>query len=200
MPPEKGALHGFVPEPVTVPDGLRPRLGPIRLLLLDVDGVLTDGRLVYDGAGQEGKVFHVHDGAGIAHWRRLGFLAGLVSGRDGAAVRRRAEDLALDEIHLGIADKARCLDEILGRRGLEAVEVAFAGDDLLDLPVLARVGFAASVPQARPEVRAAAHYVTRAPAGGGAVRELVELLLRAKGLYERVIAAAGRPSPPGGTE
>jgi len=187
----------FIPEPVEVPEGAAAVLAKVVLLLLDVDGVLTDGRLFFDGEGRESKVFHVHDGSGLAHWRRSGFATGLLSGRDSTAVRARAAELGIRELHLGVRDKSARLDEILQSLGLDETEVCYVGDDLLDLPVLRRVGAPISVPQARPEVREAALYVTRAPAGGGAVREVVELLLRAKGLYGSVVDACGRPGGPG---
>ena len=168
------------------------RLARIRFLLTDVDGVLTDGRLHFDHQGNETKVFHVHDGAAFAYWHRAGFGSGFLSGRDCPAVVHRAAGLGIAEVHLGNLDKLPVAEEIARRRGLEMYEIAYIGDDLLDLPVLRRVGFAAAVPNGRPEVRAVAHYVTAVAGGAGAVREVVEIILKAKGLWDDVVATDGR--------
>ena len=169
-----------------------PALAAIRLLLLDVDGVLTDGRIWFDHEGREYKSFHVHDAAGIVWWHRSGGLSGFLSGRGGSSVERRARELGVHELVLGRTDKAQAFAEVLARRGLVAEQVAFVGDDLLDLPVLRAVGFAATVPEGRPEVKAVAHYVAATPAGFGAAREVIELLLRARGAYAEVLAKDGR--------
>jgi 3-deoxy-D-manno-octulosonate 8-phosphate phosphatase (KDO 8-P phosphatase) len=168
------------------------RLNRIRFLLTDVDGVLTDGRLHFDHEGNESKVFHVFDGAAYAYWHRAGFGSGFLSGRDSPPVQHRATELRIEEIHLGHLDKLPVVMEIAQRRGLEMDEIAYVGDDLLDLPVLAAVGFAASVANARPEVKERVHYVTETPGGQGAVREIVELILQAKGLWDGVVASDGR--------
>ena len=170
------------------------QLDRIRFLLTDIDGVLTDGRLYFDHAGHETKVFHVLDGAGFAYWHRAGFLSGFLSGRDCEAVVHRAAGLGVTEIHLGNLDKVPVLEAIAEKHGLALDEFAYIGDDLLDLPVLRRVGFAVSVANGRPEVRDQAHYVTETPGGRGAVREVVELLLKAKGLWDDVVARDGRSS------
>lgn len=168
-------------------------LAAIRLLLTDVDGVLTDGRIHFDGEGREIKTFHVHDGAGLVYWQRAGGLSGFLSGRDSLVVRQRAEELGVHEIHLGSMHKLAIFESILARRELSPREVAFVGDDLADLPVLDAVGLAVSVPDGRPEVLERVHYVTRVPGGGGAVREVVELLLRAQGKWDEVLARSGLP-------
>jgi 3-deoxy-D-manno-octulosonate 8-phosphate phosphatase (KDO 8-P phosphatase) len=168
-------------------------LAAVRLLLLDVDGVLTDGRIWFDHEGREYKSFHVHDAAGIVYWHRSGGRSGFLSGRGADVVRRRAQELGVHEVVLGCTDKGAALADVLARQGLSAAEVAYVGDDLLDLPVLRAVGFAATVPEGRPEVRAAAHYVTAARAGIGAVREVVELLLRARGAFDAIVQKGGRP-------
>jgi len=165
-----------------------------RMLLLDVDGILTDGRLFFDAEGRESKVFHVQDGAGIVYWRRCGFVAGFLSGRDAPCIRVRAEELAIDEVELGKGQKLPVFEEILKRQGLSADEVVYMGDDLLDLDVLREVGLPVSVPQGRPEVKALCRYVTATPGGHGAVRELVDLLLEAKGLLADIVKGGGRPS------
>lgn len=173
-------------------EGLTRRLSAVEMLLMDVDGVLTDGRLYFDAAGRETKVFHVHDGSGLVYWKRKGFVSGFLSGRDSPTVRKRAEELQVDEVHLGGLDKVRILETILTRRGLDAERVLYMGDDFLDIPVLKRVGVPVTVPEARPEVKEVCCYVTRASAGAGAVRETVELMLRAKGLFSSIVAESGR--------
>jgi 3-deoxy-D-manno-octulosonate 8-phosphate phosphatase (KDO 8-P phosphatase) len=171
----------------------RALLHDIELLLLDVDGVLTDGRIHFDRDGQEYKSFHVHDSAGIVYWHRCGRKSGFLSGRGGDVVMRRAQELAVQEIHLGKIDKARVLDEILQRCNLRQEQVAYVGDDLLDLPVLMRVGFAATVPECRAEVREHVHFVTRRSAGFGAVRDVIEFLLQAQDAWAGIVARRGLP-------
>ncbi len=171
----------------------RADLSAIALLLTDVDGVLTDGRLQFDGDGRELKVFHVHDGAGLVYWHRCGGLSGFVSGRGSKIVEDRARELGVHEVWLRCMDKRAALDDILSRRKLPPSAVAYLGDDLLDLPVMQVVGFAVSVPNGREEVRAAAHYVTNARGGEGALREVIELLLRAQHKWEQVVNKGGLP-------
>lgn len=171
----------------------RAVLNDIRMLLMDVDGVLTDGRIWIDGEGREYKSFHVHDAAGLFYWRRSGGLSGMLSGRGGHAVEHRARELNIDEVVLSRVDKAEAFDEILARRKLQAHQVCYIGDDLLDLPVLQQVGFAATVPEARIEVATGAHFVTTRSSGFGAVRDVIEELLRAKGVWDDVLAKGGRP-------
>ena len=173
-----------------VPGRARPAdtvLASIELLLLDVDGVLTDGRIWFDGAGVECKSFHVHDAAGLAYWHRAGGRTGLLSGRGGPNVERRARELGVHEVVLQRLDKGTAFVEILARQRLDAARVCYVGDDLLDLPVLRAAGFAATVPEARAEVLAAAHHVTTRSAGFGAVRDVVEELLRARGVWGDVV-------------
>ncbi len=171
----------------------RAVLARIRMLLLDVDGVLTDGRIHFDHEGREYKSFHVHDAAGIVWWNRAGLLSGFLSGRGGDVVERRAKELGVHEVVLGRLDKANAFAELLQRRGLTPAEVAYVGDDLLDLPVLRQTALAATVPEARPEVRAVAHFVASRPCGFGAVRDVVELLLRARGAWDALVARGGLP-------
>ncbi len=171
----------------------RAVLANVRMLLLDVDGVLTDGRIHFDHEGREYKSFHVHDAAGIVYWHRAGNLSGFLSGRGGNVVEQRARELGVHEVMLGRIDKATAFAELLVRRGMRPAEIAYVGDDLLDLPVLTQVAFAATVPEARAEVRAAVHYVARTPCGFGAVREIIEVLLRARGAWADVVARGGLP-------
>ncbi len=174
----------------TCPD--RSVLAAIEFLLLDVDGVLTDGRVHFDRDGQEYKSFHVHDASGIVYWHRHAGRSGLLSGRGGEVVERRAKELGIHEVMLKRIDKGTAFRELLQRQQLDARRVAYVGDDLLDLPVLREVGFAATVPEARPEVLAVSHFVARRPAGFGAVRDVVEELLRARGVWDDVVRGEGR--------
>lgn len=176
----------------------RPRpnedaLRAIDFLLLDVDGVLTDGRVHFDFEGREYKSFHVHDAAGIVYWHRSGGRSGFLSGRGGEIVSRRAAELGVHDVILGRVDKANAFDEFLERNQLEPSQVAYVGDDLLDLPVLRQVGFAATVPEARPEVLQQAQFVTRRSGGFGAARDVIEVLLKARGVWQSIVAKAGRP-------
>lgn len=162
----------------------------VRLLVLDVDGVLTDGSIVYSDAGEELKRFHVRDGAAIKLWQRAGHAVAFLSGRSSPAVSRRAAELGVTLVLQGRADKSAALDEILAACEVTAAEACAVGDDLQDLPVLGRVGLAVAVADACPEVRAAAGHVTMTPGGAGAVREVVEYILKLQGRWAGLTAAA----------
>jgi 3-deoxy-D-manno-octulosonate 8-phosphate phosphatase (KDO 8-P phosphatase) len=182
--------------PAPVPGRARPDralLASIEFLLLDVDGVLTDGRIWFDAEGREYKSFHVHDASGLVQWHRAGGRSGFLSGRGGDIVQRRARELGVHEVLLQRADKAAAFDELLTRQQLDPARVAYVGDDLLDLPVLRRAGLAATVPEARAEVLLAVHYVSERAAGFGAVRDVIELLLRARGRWDEIVRKDGRP-------
>ena len=192
------------------------RAKKIKLLLLDVDGVMTDGRIWLlpapaggnpelraqaaeraDAGGyaissdtmMEAKGFHAHDGTAISLARLAGIKTGIITKRISETVALRARDLRLDHVHQGVADKVSALEEILAREGLKPAEAAYVGDDVIDLPVMRRCGLAIAVPNARKEVRDAAHYVTRHGGGKGAVRDAVEFVLRAQGKMEKAIRA-----------
>jgi len=165
----------------------------IQLLLTDVDGVLTDGHIRFDAEGRELKTFHVHDGAGFVYWHRSGGLSGFVSGRGSAVVKTRAAELGVHEVHLGNMDKLPIVEDILARRELDAQQVAYVGDDIADLPVLRRVGFAVTVPNARADVHQHVHYVTEARGGDGALRDVIEYLLKAKGMWDDIVSRSGLP-------
>jgi 3-deoxy-D-manno-octulosonate 8-phosphate phosphatase (KDO 8-P phosphatase) len=152
----------------------------IRLLVLDVDGVLTDGGLVYGASGEETKRFHVRDGLAIQVARREGVEIAVVSGRASAAVTRRMSELGVVEVHQGVADKESLLRGLLARLGVKAAETAVMGDDLIDLPVMRIAGLAMAPADAVPEVRRASGWVSRSAGGHGAVREAVEFLLRSR--------------------
>lgn len=160
----------------------------IRLLVLDVDGVMTDGGILLNPDGGESKRFHVRDGTGLRVWLRLGRHVGLITGRRGGAVAVRARELEIEHVIQGSRDKGASLDELLDRVGAEADETAALADDLPDLPLLKRVGYPMAVADAVPEVKAAARFVTRTPGGHGAVREAVEHLLRAAGRWEEALS------------
>jgi YrbI family 3-deoxy-D-manno-octulosonate 8-phosphate phosphatase len=162
------------------------RAGRVRLVLLDVDGVLTDGRIHFGHGGDEGRSFHSRDGVGVRLGQRAGLAFGLISGRHSAAVASRAAELDIREVHQGVRDKTACLETILARLEVAPEAVCFVGDDLVDIPVMRRVGLAAAPGDAAPEAREVADYVTAAGGGRGAVREVVDLLLRASGRWQDV--------------
>ncbi len=156
----------------------------IKLLVLDVDGVLTDGRIIYGSGGLELKTFDVQDGLGLKLARRIGLVTAIVTGRTSEAVERRARELEIDEVWQGVKNKLEVYEGVLGRYAFSDEVVAYAGDDLEDLPVLRRVGFAVAVANAVKEVKREADYVTVREGGRGAIRELVELILESKGLRD----------------
>jgi N-acylneuraminate cytidylyltransferase len=153
----------------------------VRLLCVDVDGVLTDAGMYYGPDGEVLKKFNTRDGMGLARVREAGIAVAIISGEDSAIVHARAAKLQIDEVLCGAADKLGAVSELCSRHGLELSDVAFVGDDLNDLSALERVGLACAVADAAEPVVAAAHYVTRRRGGDGAVREVCELLIAAKG-------------------
>jgi 3-deoxy-D-manno-octulosonate 8-phosphate phosphatase (KDO 8-P phosphatase) len=161
-------------------DAVFERARDIRLLVLDVDGVLTDGRLYLSAAGEELKVFHVRDGSGLVAVQRAGITVAIISGRDSAAVTRRAAELGIRHVRQGVADKGAALDQLLEELGVSAAETACVGDDTPDVPMLRRAGLAIGVADAHPALLAAAHWVTHSNGGQGAVREACDLLLSAR--------------------
>ena len=169
-----------------IPASVRRKAAKIKLLLLDVDGVLTDGRIIIDDRGVETKQFHVRDGQGIALLRSAGVEIGFITGRSSAVVRHRAKDLGVRLVFQGVANKLACYAEIKRRQGLKDEQIAYVGDDLIDLPVLLRAGLAFSVADGWPGLSAAADYVTAAAGGQGAVREVAELLLKAQGKWPKL--------------
>jgi 3-deoxy-D-manno-octulosonate 8-phosphate phosphatase (KDO 8-P phosphatase) len=167
---------------------MEKRLGKIRLLLLDVDGVMTDGRIVYDNHGVETKAFDVKDGHGLKLLRRAGIRIGIITGRQSEVVRFRALELGIEILYQGAKDKLVPYREVLETLGLSDEEVAYVGDDIVDLPILRRVGFAATVADAADEVKPLVHYVTARPGGRGAVREVCDLILKRTGAWQGVAA------------
>lgn len=157
---------------------LAQRIRKIRMVLLDVDGVMTDGGIYYSAEGLELKRFNAQDGYGIVRAREHGLKIGLISGRSTPIVDARARELQADELIQGSPDKLAAMAGVCKRHGLAPDQLAFMGDDLFDLPLLKAVGFSAAPGNARPEVKKAVHYVTPSSGGHGAVRELMELIIR----------------------
>ena len=170
------------------PDDLHARARRVRLLLLDVDGVLTDGSVLIHGDGYEAKSFSIRDGAALVWARQAGLEVGLLSGRPSTATTRRAEELGITLVLQGGPDKRQPFEQLLGDRGLQADEVAYMGDDLLDLPVLTRAGLSAAPADATAEVKARVHWVSQHAGGHGAVREFIELLLRARDAWTPLVS------------
>src|SRR5262245_23251086 len=185
------SIHPIIPSSCQT---LSERLARIEILLLDVDGVLTDGHIVYGGDGGEVKAFHVRDGSGLKAWRGLAKKAGIITGRSSKIVSLRAAELGLDAVVQGAEAKLPAFRGVLEKLGLAADQACYVGDDLPDLPVLDVSGLAVAVADACPEVIARAHYVTQRPGGNGAVREVIELILKSQGLWQ---AAIGRIHEPG---
>ncbi len=163
----------------------------IRCVVLDVDGVLTDGRIILDGGGGEWKFFDVRDGLGISLAGRLGLEVVFLTGRKSEVVSRRAAELSVRQVLQGIDDKAAAMKRLLEQRDLAREEIAFLGDDLPDLPAMNAAGLSGAVADASPEVREAADWVSSRPGGRGAVREFLEYLLRARGLWGRGLQEYG---------
>lgn len=176
---------------------LAERCRRIELLLLDVDGVLTEGQVTYGGPDLEIKAFHVRDGTALAAWRRMGKKTAIITGRTSEAVARRARELAIASLVQGAADKAEALERLLAEVGLAREQVAALGDDLQELALFEQVGLAVAVADACRDIRARAHYVTRTPGGRGAVREAIELILGCQGSWPTVVASFGRQAASG---
>jgi 3-deoxy-D-manno-octulosonate 8-phosphate phosphatase (KDO 8-P phosphatase) len=161
-------------------DAVLERARRVRLLVLDVDGVLTDGRLFVSASGEELKVFHVRDGSGLVAIQRAGLTVAIVSGRDSPAVTRRARELGIRHVSQGVADKAVELRSLANELGVTSEEIACVGDDTPDLPMLRLAGLAIAVADAHPALQAEVLWVTKAAGGRGAVREVCDLLLSAR--------------------
>ncbi len=161
---------------------LKQRASAIRMLLLDVDGVLTDGRLYFSNAGEEMKTFHTLDGQGIRFAMNAGIKVGIITGRESSLVTRRCQDLGIDILYQGVKDKVAALDDICDRFTISDNEIAYAGDDAPDLGVMNRVGLAVTVPLGHECAQDAAHATTRAQGGSGAVRELIDFILSSQSL------------------
>ncbi len=174
----------------TIPLGrqtARARAKKIRLLLLDVDGVLTDGTLSYGGNNEESKSFNTQDGFGIRLLQEAGIGVGVITARKSALVQRRAEELRMSHIYQGIADKMTAFKEITENSGLKPFEIAYMGDDWLDLTILQRVGLAVSPANGVPEVRETVHYITEHSGGHGAVRDCCNFIMEAQNLLPELL-------------
>jgi 3-deoxy-D-manno-octulosonate 8-phosphate phosphatase (KDO 8-P phosphatase) len=173
---------------------LKKRAAQIKLLLMDVDGTMTDGGVILlsqpDGSALEIKRFDAHDGQGLTLAHTAGIRTGCITGRESPALLRRAHEMKMDYVYMKIALKMPAYEEILGKAGLKDCEVAFVGDDLPDIPILKRVGLAVAVGDAVADVKKIAHYTTKAHAGKGAIREAIELILKSKGLWDELIDKA----------
>ncbi|SPF44031.1 3-deoxy-D-manno-octulosonate 8-phosphate phosphatase [Syntrophobacter sp. SbD1] len=167
-----------------LPDELKKRILPIRMMIFDVDGVLTDGRVIYLDDGSEIKEFDVQDGHGIKLLQRAGIEVALITGRACRAVGHRALALGITRVHQGAKVKLEPYEQLLAQTGFKEHETGYMGDDLIDIPVMRRAGFSVAVPNGTPHIFPYAHYVTRAGGGRGAAREVCEMILQVQGLWE----------------
>jgi 3-deoxy-D-manno-octulosonate 8-phosphate phosphatase (KDO 8-P phosphatase) len=172
------------------------RAARITLLLFDVDGVLTDGKILLHGDGTESKIFDIKDGTGIVWARRAGLTVGLLSARTSAATEQRASQLGITLVRQGVASKLDAYSDIIAGMNLKSEQVAYMGDDVLDLPVLLRAGLSAAPADAVEDVRSRVHWVSRANGGDGAARELVEIILRAQGAWTGIVDEYLREAAP----
>jgi 3-deoxy-D-manno-octulosonate 8-phosphate phosphatase (KDO 8-P phosphatase) len=166
---------------------LLPRLRQITTVILDVDGVLTDGGILIARDGSEMKQFNVHDGSGIRFLKREGIEVAIISGRNVPAVNSRAQELGITEVYQGYNWKLDAFTALTAKLKLSNEQICCLGDDVHDIPLMQRVGVAVAVQNARPEAKQAAHYVTQASGGNGAIREVVELILRAQGKWDSIL-------------
>jgi 3-deoxy-D-manno-octulosonate 8-phosphate phosphatase (KDO 8-P phosphatase) len=171
------------------------RCARLRLVLLDVDGVLTDGTVLFLPGGGEGRAFHIRDGLGIVLAHRAGLRTGIVSGRASDDVERRAGELGMHVLRQGVADKGAAFREILAAEALTPQEVAYMGDDVNDLPILTEAGLSAAPADAAFEVRSQAFLVTDTRGGQGCVREFLEAILKARGTWDEMVASLGTVRP-----
>ncbi|MDH3626220.1 MAG: HAD hydrolase family protein [Acidobacteriota bacterium] len=168
---------------------LQEQIGRVRWIVLDVDGVMTDGKLVIDSAGGEIRSFSVRDGLGIKIAQHAGIGFAIISGRDSPVVKSRAIELHIDEIHLGVHRKADCLREILERRQIEPAAACYIGDDVIDIPAMRLAGLGVAPSDADPAARAEADFVTETAGGHGVVREMVDMILQRRGEWDQTIAS-----------
>ncbi|MBI2413242.1 MAG: HAD-IIIA family hydrolase [Deltaproteobacteria bacterium] len=167
---------------------LKEKLKKIRLVIFDCDGVLTDGRIIYNDEGQETKVFDVRDGHGIKLMARAGIESAILTARESKTVEHRAANLGIELVFQSMKDKLAGLEEILKLRPFKLEEIAYMGDDIIDLPVLKRVGLAVTVADGVDEVKEMADYITSRPGGRGAVRELAELILKSQSKWDEILS------------
>lgn len=168
-------------------DSIVKRARDIKLLLLDVDGVLTDGRIIYDSKGRDSKFFNVHDGLGVYLLSRAGIQTVLITAKGSGTLKHRAKDMRVAEVFADVSPKSAIFDKILKKYNARPQQVCFVGDDLVDLCLMDKVGFAVAVFNACPEVKNLAHYITRKEGGRGAVREVVELILKSQNKWQEML-------------
>lgn len=187
-------LEGSLPSHLKISPVLRKRAARIKVLLMDVDGTMTDGSVTLlsqtEETALEIKTFDAHDGQGLTLAHTAGLRTGCITGRKSSALRRRAKEMSMEFIYMKQPLKMPAYEEILRKTGESDSAVAYVGDDLPDLPLMRRAGLAVAVGNAVPEVKRAAHYVTKALAGHGAIRETIELILKSKGIWEAMIDKA----------
>lgn len=156
------------------------------MVIMDVDGVLTDGKIILDANGVESKAFYVQDGSAITYLHRVGIKTAIISGRESKVVELRANELSIEDVYLGIHKKLEAYEEILKKHKIKDNEICYIGDDLIDLPILTKVGFSVAVPNAPLEVKERVSYITDAPGGYGAVREVTEKILKSQGKWKAI--------------
>jgi 3-deoxy-D-manno-octulosonate 8-phosphate phosphatase (KDO 8-P phosphatase) len=184
----------FASRSAKIPPALKKRAAQIQVVLMDVDGTITDGSVTLlsqpDGSAIEIKTFDAHDGQGMTLGRTAGLRLGVITGRESAALRRRMKEMSVEFVYEKQPHKVAAFEEVLVKAGVPATAVAFLGDDLPDIPVMKLAGLAVAVGNAAPEVKNIAHYTTKANGGKGAARELIELILKSKGFWEEMIDKA----------
>ena len=160
----------------------------VKMVIMDVDGVLTDGKIILDANGIESKAFYVQDGSAITYLHRAGIKTAIISGRASKVVELRAKELCIEDVYLGIHKKLDAYEKILKKHKINDSEICYIGDDLIDLPILRKVGFSVAVPNAPSEVKEEVSYITDAPGGYGAVREVTEKILKSQGKWSAIIS------------
>jgi len=174
-----------------ITEGLKLKAQKIKLLLLDVDGVLTDGRIIYDSRGRDSKFFDVHDGLGVYVLHKSGIKTVLITAKSSKTISPRAKDMRVAEVFADIFPKTAVLEKILKKYGVTSDEVCFVGDDLVDLSLMRKVGLPVAVANGASEIKEAASFVTNRSGGRGAVREVAELILKSQGKWEDVLKFYG---------
>ena len=169
-------------------DVMTGKIKPVKMVLFDVDGVMTDGSISYSDTGDEIKTFNVRDGHGVKLLMRAGLEVGLLTARQAMATEHRAKNLGITKVFQGMKEKLPAFERILKENNLKASEVAYMGDDIIDLPVLKRAGFSATVSDAAVEVLSVVDYVAKLPGGRGAVREVCEVILKAQGKWDEIMS------------
>ncbi len=166
---------------------LKAKAKKVKLILMDADGVLTEGKIIFFSGGGEAKAFDVKDGVGIKLAQRVGIKTGIITGRSSEAVERRAQELEVDELHQGAREKLKSYEKIIKKHSLQDEEVCFIGDDIIDIPVMKRAGFPVAVADAHEDILPYAIYQTDQGGGQGAVREVIDLIIKAQGKWEQLV-------------